>query len=203
MCYPKCILCNLHIWTISYKLSRHETFSHLRDAPRTYSWNCRYSSLSLQLWGNVEANPGPTRLCRKLKTKKLTIIHLKTCSLLRHFEELQYFVSVTCQEILCPSETWLDFYINNFEVYLREYTLFRRDRNRSGGGVACYISDILSSKVISCGITNAGLEFLLVGFRWDPPSFRVVGWLLLSSSQLSCPVSARHIFHFRQHPHLQ
>ena len=58
----------------------------------------------------------------------------------------------------------MDFYINDSKVYLREYTLFRRDRNRSGGGVACYISDTLSSKVISCGTTNAGLEFLLVGF---------------------------------------
>ena len=126
VCYPKCILCDLQFWTISYKRFRHEdTFSHLRDALRTYSWNCRYFSLSLRLSGDVETNPGPTRSSRKPKTKKLTVIHLNTRSLLRHFDELQYFVSVTCPEILCLSETWLDPSINDSEVYLRGYSLFR------------------------------------------------------------------------------
>ena len=164
VCYPKCILCDLQILTTSYKRFRHEdTYSHLRDALRTYSWNCRYFSLSLRLSGDVETNLGPTRSSRKLKTKKLTVIHLNTRSLLRHFDELQYFVSVNCPEILCLSETWLDPSINDSEVYLRGYSLFRQDRNRSGGGVACYISDTLSSTLISCGTTNAGLEFLWVG----------------------------------------
>ena len=38
MCYPKCILCDLQISTTSYKRFSHEdTYSHLRDALRTYS----------------------------------------------------------------------------------------------------------------------------------------------------------------------
>ena len=76
----------------------------LKCSLKTYSWNCCYLSLSLRLSGDVETNPGPTRSSRKLKTKKLTVIHLNTRSLLRHFNELQYFVSITCPEILCLSE---------------------------------------------------------------------------------------------------
>ena len=56
-------------------------------------------------------------------------------------------------------------FISTISRFIFENILFfHRDRNHSGGGVACYISDTLSSKVISCGTTNASLEFLWVGF---------------------------------------
>jgi hypothetical protein len=48
-------------------------------------------------------------------------------------------------DILCISETWLDRTVTDCELDIPNYTLFRNDRNRRGGGVAIYVSDVLTA----------------------------------------------------------
>ena len=50
---------------------------------------------------------------------------------------------------MCVSETWLDGSISDKEVELRDYTVFRKDRNRHGGGVAIYVCNSLPVKYLN------------------------------------------------------
>ncbi len=46
-------------------------------------------------------------------------------------------------DCICLSETWLDNSIHSDDLNIPDYTLYRRDRNRHGGGVATYVSDCI------------------------------------------------------------
>jgi len=52
-----------------------------------------------------------------------------------------YYTAVINQEfkIICVCEIWLDAKISNTDVVLEDYQLFRKDRNRDGGGVTIYV----------------------------------------------------------------
>ena len=45
------------------------------------------------------------------------------------------------------------------------YSLFCRDRNRCGGGVAIYCADHLPCCVLSSGVSTSGVEFLWVSIK--------------------------------------
>ena len=120
------------------------------------------------LWaGDIEKNHGPNAAGKK--KNRLTVIHVNTRSLLRHFDDvasLVSFVSTHCPQILALSETWLDSLVKDSELLLPRYCLFRYDRNRcGGGGVAIYCIDSLSCSLLSCGTSPSGAEFLWVSVK--------------------------------------
>ena len=74
----------------------------------------------------------------------LRIAHLNCWkSFLLHKEEIFNLLYVFHLDILTLTETWLDDTISDHEVLPDEYSLYRRDKNRHGGGVAILISVIV------------------------------------------------------------
>ena len=82
----------------------------------------------LQRCGDVERNPGPaTPAEKKQKMDFLTVIHVNTCSLLRHLDDVAALVAAEHPHILALSETWLDTSVTDAEIHLPSYSLFRFD----------------------------------------------------------------------------
>ena len=49
-------------------------------------------------------------------------------------------------DIICINETWLDSSVSDDEIDLDGYSLYRKDRNRHGGGVAVFVCDKIGMK---------------------------------------------------------
>ena len=92
----------------------------------------------------------------------MKIIHMNIRSLICHLDELRCFVTSTRPDILGLTETWLDSSVSDDEICIPGYHLFRQDRNRHGGGVACYIVDHLNSIIESSCTASSGLESLWI-----------------------------------------
>ena len=110
-------------------------------------------------------NPGPDASARSVTKNLFTMIHVNSRSLLRHFDDVACLMSTERPHILALSETWLDASVSNAEIHIPGYSLFRSDRNRSGGGVAVYYLDNLPCSLLSCGTTPSGAESLWVSVR--------------------------------------
>ena len=109
----------------------------------------------------------------------LHLLHLNINSILPKIEELREIAKVSKATIIGISESKLDESILDDEISITGYKLIRADRNRHGGGVACYIkSDIACNerKDFSNDIENIFLDILLpnskpilVGIIYRPP----------------------------------
>ena len=67
--------------------------------------------------------------------------HLNIRSVLPKHDELQVLLERCGSMVLGLSETWLDGTIMDAEVGIPGFKIFRRDRNRRGGGVMVYVSE--------------------------------------------------------------
>ena len=76
-----------------------------------------------------------------LSDKGLHFIHANVRSLLPKLPEVHLLLSRTTATVFAASETWLDSTVNDGEIHTPGYQVVRRDRNRSGGGVALFIRD--------------------------------------------------------------
>ena len=126
-------------------------------------------SLILILCGDIHPHPGPNQL---------QICHVNMRSLMpgdRHVK-LDDLHSTLCIEnnsdVICISETWLDDTIDDSDVIIPGYQLFRRDRNRHGGGVAIYIKDVLPVKEIS-ELKIEGIEIVGIEIKFQTKNFIV------------------------------
>ena len=112
--------------------------------------NCKdhtkFFRLILLLSGDINLNPGPTQISKTwsvFKKRGLHFVHLNINSLPSKIEELRQIAKDTNSAVIGLSETKLDKTIFDSEISIPNYSLIRKDRNRKGGGVACYIrSDI-------------------------------------------------------------
>ena len=78
-----------------------------------------------------------------LKSKGLHLIHLNINSLLPKIDELRYIANSSNVPVIGISKSKLDESVLQSEIQINNYDLLCWDRNRNGGGVACYIrSDI-------------------------------------------------------------
>ena len=85
-------------------------------------------------------------------------------SLLPKIDEIRYIAARTNAAVIGISESKLDETILQSEIQISNYELLRCDRNRNGGGVACYIrSDIgyLQKHFFPKKIQNIFVEILL------------------------------------------
>ena len=136
--------------------------------------------LLLIISGSVHPNPGPD--------KDLTICHVNMRSLQPHDRscKLDELYSKLCLEkeydVICVSETWLDDSIPDSDVVLTDYQIFRKDRNRHGGGVAIYVHDALAVQNLADmdidGLESKCLEIrirsknILIACIYRPPGQR-------------------------------
>ena len=82
-----------------------------------------------------------------------TILYYNARSLLPKFDVLLFSIETYHPHIICIVETWLGNEITSSEIDIQGYRLYRRDRNRHGGGILIYVA-----------------EYLLVSVFPDPPS---------------------------------
>ena len=83
------------------------------------------------------------------KSRGLHFIHLTINSLLPKSEELRITAKSTNVAIIGISESKLDESVLEPEIEIDDYKILWCDRNRHGGGVACYIRNNLSYNIIS------------------------------------------------------
>ena len=107
------------------------------------------------LSGNISLNPGSTHhnklQCLSkwnvFKSRGLHFIHLKINSLLPTIEEVK--AKSTNTTIIGISESKLDESVLEPKIEIDDNKILRCDRNKHGGGVACYIRNDLSYNIMS------------------------------------------------------
>ena len=142
----------------------------------------------LILSGDISLNPEPFSNNQSLhsnewnvfRSKGIHLIHLNVNSLLPKIDELHYIAERTKAAVIGITESKLDQSIFQSEIQIDNYDLLRCDRNRNGGGVACYIrSDIsyVQKDFFPNVIKNIFFEILLpktspitVSIMYRPPS---------------------------------
>ena len=119
-------------------------------------------------------------LWEPFNNKGLHFLHLNINSLLPKVDELRNIAEKTRASVIGITESKLDSSIFDSEINIAGYDVLRKDRNRHGGGVVCYIRNDLSFNVLSAfplEIENIFIDILLpkakpftVGLFYRPPS---------------------------------
>ena len=109
----------------------------------------------------------------------LHMIHLNINSVLSKIEELRVVARKSKAAVIGVTESKLDATVLDGEVNIDGYEVIRSDRNRHGGGVACYVRNDISFNVrsdFSDEIENIVFDMLLpktkpilVGILYRPP----------------------------------
>ena len=115
-----------------------------------------------------------------LKTRGLHFCHLNVNSLLSKIDELRDITNYIKPAILGITESKLDSSVTNAEVNINGYSIIRNDRNRNGGGVACYIRNDLCfniKNIFSNSIEHVFFEIFIpkvkpiaIGIFYRPPN---------------------------------
>ena len=108
--------------------------------------------LLLLLFGDISLNLGPSHINQAsdnnkwdvFKARGLHFIHININRLLPKIEELRRDASQSNAAVIGISESKLDNSIFDSEIEIDGCNLLRFDRNRHGGGVACYVKNDLS-----------------------------------------------------------
>ena len=82
------------------------------------------------------------------KPTELKIVYLNARSILPKFDELVLMVQARQPDIVSIVESWLDQDVDDSEINISGYQIFRADRSRHGGGVLVYIKSHLTGHAI-------------------------------------------------------
>ena len=120
------------------------------------------------------------KIWEPLKTRGLHFCHLNVNSLLSKIDELRDIIILIRPAISVITESKLDSSVTNAEVNINGYSIIRNDRNRNGGGVACYIRNDLCfniKNIFSNSIEHVFFEILIpkvkpiaIGIFYRPPN---------------------------------
>ena len=92
--------------------------------------------------------------------RTMSVIYFNTRSFIPKFDELCLLVEAQNPNIYIL-ESWLCTDIPDTKICIPRYQLFRKDRNRHGGGVLLYIRDIFTAKILPFNYVN-NLDILRV-----------------------------------------
>ena len=141
--------------------------------------------LLLLLSGDINPNPGPQtpqsdNTWTPFEKSGLHFIHININSLIPKIDEIRSIAYRTNGAIIGITESKLDDSVTNSEIDIDNYVLIRNDRNRKGGGVACYIRkdiNFTQKSVFNNEIENIFIDILLpktkpftVGIFYRPPN---------------------------------
>ena len=73
------------------------------------------------------------------KKKGLHFIHINARSILPKMSEIRLIASNSKATVIGVSESWLDETVNDSEIAIENYCIYRKDRDRNGGGVCIYV----------------------------------------------------------------
>ena len=94
-----------------------------------------------------DESDGLVKQKQKLEVGGLKVCCLNINSLLKHVDEVRIFCETHKPHVLCSNETKLSNEINDEDLQIENYhTIFRKDSDRHGGGVAIYVSDTIKLK---------------------------------------------------------
>ena len=142
----------------------------------------------LLLSGDVSLNAGPIQrssdinstIWEPLNKKGLHFLRININSLLLKKDEIKCIANKTKAAIIGITESKLDHTVPDSEVNFPGYDILRCDRNRNGGGVACYIRKDLcfNTRTLHCKeIENLVFDILLpkskpitIGVFYRPPN---------------------------------
>ena len=94
---------------------------------------------------------------------QLHVLYYNARRLLPKLNELCTTVTLEQPHIMCVLKTWLSPDITDNELQISGYQLVRLDRNRNGGGIAMYVSDVFPFRVLLQSRPH-NVEFLAVIF---------------------------------------
>lgn len=128
--------------------------------------------------GDIHPNPGPTPL-----NSEIGLCHLNARSLLKSGRLEEMYLELCCLhrfDIIGVSESHLSQEIPDLDINIQNYTIYRQDRNRHGGGTALYIHDRFTSvrrpdlELPNIELLWVELKFynhsVLVGVCYRPPN---------------------------------
>ena len=158
--------------------------SKLKNKPAHF---LKFYQILLLLSGDINLNPGPVqtqliydKTWDSLKTKGLHFCHLNVNSLLSKIDEIRDIAYHVKPAVLGITESKLDGSVSNMEINIDGYSIIRSDRNRHGGGVACYIKNDLcfnTKTIFPNSIEHVFFEILIpkvkpiaVGIFYRPPN---------------------------------
>ena len=125
-------------------------------------------------------------------SNNLSVLYFNARSIKNKIAEFQARVNVEKPHIIAITESWLDDSFNDGEVFPSDYSVFRNDRNRRGGGVALGILTVLNP-VLKSDFLSSGLEIVwaefdsvqgknLFGVYYRPPSQYINGLDILDDN---------------------
>ena len=105
------------------------------------------------------------RQCSIINSNNMTIMYYNARSLIPKYDELFVTMETHNPDMICIVETWLCDDILNSEIALPGYQLYRRDRNRHGGGVLIYVKDHFVCSILP---SADNLEIITVSVFYGP-----------------------------------
>ena len=97
--------------------------------------------------------PNSTRQLKLSNPHKIILGHLNINSLRNKFESIADVIQGTF-DIFLLSETKFDESFTDKQFRLNNYKIFRKDRNRYGGGIMFYVNENLPCKILTTEIDN-------------------------------------------------
>ncbi len=112
------------------------------------------------------------RLPKPVAYKKLLAAHTNACSLVPKLVEVNILINSFSENILCITETWLNYEVTDAEVALENYNIFRGDRQsgRWGGCVALYVKSALLPHCFSLDLNTDSFFAEVVACQIPHPS---------------------------------
>ena len=156
-----------HLDNIWHQFTFADDFFEDRDAPSDEQTNINFgTSSSIDSW-------------KVFNKRGLHLIHLNINSLLSKIDELRAIAKKSRAAVIGITESKLDESVTDGEINIDGYEVIRSDRNRHGGGVACYIRNDISFNPrgnFSSEVENIFLDMLLpktkpilIGILYRPP----------------------------------
>lgn len=101
--------------------------------------------------------------------------------------KLCHFILTNCYDIVCLTETWFSYHINDNEIYLDSYKIYRNDRGtKEHGGVCIAIRKDIKSKQIDL-ITHSS-DVICVSIDTTPKTYIIVVYNSPINSQYRIPI---------------
>ena len=80
-----------------------------------------------------------TTLSQQKRRKLPSFLLANLRSLTNKLDDFETVVRLNNSDVVCITETWKSSDVPSESVSMNGFSLFRKDRNRQGGGVACYV----------------------------------------------------------------
>ena len=78
----------------------------------------------------------------------LNLLYLNARSILPKLDELRALCVDNSYDIICIVESWLSDVVANTELNIPGFIIFRKDRNRHGGGIIAFVKNTLPCSIL-------------------------------------------------------